>query len=342
MYSKLENFLLNDKSNDELFDYQSQEYKIHKENYDERFDFLYGKKNSKELRQRRSNYDLVGYYDKKEHCIYEADKFFMEKLQESEVIKFNSFSQLDKTILEELKQYLTDYSFSHEEELKRLAIEKYEAKDDSRLFNYKKDVNKDFVNQKEPNIKLIIPAYDSDIAISMYDGNKTTAYLDNPNKIIEEMAKQIIDERGEEFGLELLIYHDKIKYLNDLKENINHEYDEIHDCKNILDAIRYNDAKTINITIQYGENSFTFKYELQELQSSLTSGKLSSSSYNNSYSRVQEFLKDNDKTGYNKDSWRQEFLFSHITSITNGKTELYSKDSLDNNKEVEEDLEIEM
>ena len=65
-------------------------------------------------------------------------------------------------------------------------------------------------------------------------------------------------------------------------------------------------------------------------------------SYNNSYSRVQEFLRDNDKTGYNKDNWRQEFLFSHVTSITNGKTELYSKDSLDNNKEVEEDLEIEM
>lgn len=342
MYSKLENFLLDNKANDELFDYQLQEYKIHKEKYDDRFDLLYGKKNSKELRQRRSNYELVGYYDKKEHCIYEADKFFTEKLQESKVIKFNYFSQLDKKILEELKKYLTDYSFSHEEELKNLAKEKYEARDDSRLFGYKKDVNKDFVNQKESSIELTIPAYDTDIANSMYDGNKTTAYLDNPKKTVEEMAQKILDKRGEEFGLELLIYHDKIEYLNDLKKNTNHEYDDIHVCKNILDAIRYIDAKTVNITIQYGENSYTFKYELHELQSSLSSGKLSSSSYNNSYSRVQEFLRDNDKTGYNKDNWRQEFLFSHVTSITNGKTELYSKDSLDNNKEVEEDLEIEM
>lgn len=342
MYSKLEKFLLDNKTNDELFDYQSQEYKIHKEKYDNRFDLLYSKKNSKELRQRRSNYELVGYYDKIEHCIYDPDKFFTEKLQESEVIKFNNFSQLDEKILEELKNYLTDYSFSHEEELTKLAIKKYDARDDSRIFSYKKDVNKDFVNQKEPSIKLTIPAYSSDIAINMFDGNKTTAYLDNPKKTIEEMAKKILDERGEEFGLELLIYHDKIEYLTDLKDNANHEYDDIHVCKNILDAIKYVDTKTVNITIQYGENSHTFKYELYDLQSALKSGKLSSSSYNNSYSRVQEFLRDNDKTGYNRDNYHHEFLFNHITSITSGKTELYSKDSLDNSKEVEEDLEIEM
>lgn len=48
MYSKLEKFLLDNKSNDELFDYQTQEYKIHKEKYDDRFDLLYSKKNSKE------------------------------------------------------------------------------------------------------------------------------------------------------------------------------------------------------------------------------------------------------------------------------------------------------
>lgn len=342
MYSKLENFLLDNKANDELFDYQLQEYKIHKEKYDDRFDLLYGKKNSKELRQRRSNYELIGYYDKKENCIYEADNLLTEKLQESQVIKFNNFSQLDKEILEELKKYLTDYSFSHEEELKKLAIEKYAARDDSRLFSYKKEVNKNFVNQKDPKINLTIPAYDTDITINMYDGNKTTAYLDNQKKTIEEMAKKILEERGGEFGLELLIYHDKIEYLNNLKKNESHEYDDIHICKNILDAIRYIDAKTVNITIQYGENSYTFKYELHDLRAALANGKVSSSSYNNSYNRVQEFLRDNDKTGYNKNNWNHEFLFNHIISITNGKTELYSKDSLDNNKEAEEDLELEI
>lgn len=90
MYSKLENFLLDNKLNDELFDYQAHEYKVHKEKYDDRFDILYGKQNSRELRQRRSTYDLFGYYDKKDHCIYEANSFLHDKLQESQVIKFNS------------------------------------------------------------------------------------------------------------------------------------------------------------------------------------------------------------------------------------------------------------
>ena len=62
MYSKLENFLLDNKLNDELFDYQAHEYKVHKEKYDDRFDIHYGKQNSRELRQRRSTYDLFGYY----------------------------------------------------------------------------------------------------------------------------------------------------------------------------------------------------------------------------------------------------------------------------------------
>ena len=44
MYSKLENFLLDNKLNDELFDYQAHEYKVHKEKYDDRFDILYGNK----------------------------------------------------------------------------------------------------------------------------------------------------------------------------------------------------------------------------------------------------------------------------------------------------------
>ena len=342
MYSKLENFLLDNKLNDELFDYQAHEYKVHKEKYDDRFDILYGKQNSRELRQRRSTYDLFGYYDKKDHCIYEANSFLHDKLQESQVIKFNSFSQLDKQILEDLKKYLSDYIFSHEKELKKLAMDKYEAKDDSRLFDYKKEVNKYFITQKESDIEISIPAYDSDVAMNMYDGNKTTSYLDNPKNTIEEMAIKIIEKRGEELGLELLIYYDKLEYLKGLTENKNHEHDDIHDCKKILDSIKYVDAKTVNITIHYGENSYTFKYELQALITSLTNGRMSSSSYNNSYGKVNEFLRDNDKTGYNQDKWRNEFLFSHITSITNGKTELYNKDILDNNKEIEEDLEIEI
>ena len=95
MYSKIENFLLDVKANDEVFDYQQKEYKLHKEHYDDRFDLLYIKENDHTLRQNRNYYNLCGYYDNKDHCIYNAENFLTDKIQESDVIKFDRFEILN-------------------------------------------------------------------------------------------------------------------------------------------------------------------------------------------------------------------------------------------------------
>lgn len=338
MYSKIENFLLDVKANDEVFDYQQKEYKLHKEHYDERFDLLYIKENDHTLRQNRNYYNLCGYYDNKDHCIYNAENFLTDKIQESDVIKFDRFENLNQKILDAVKKYINDYCFSHEKELTKLAQEKYEAKDDTRIFEYKKEINKMFITQDNPTADLTISINNYDID---YDNN-IISYLNNPTKAVEEISKKFIERYGQSYGLELLIYHDKVSYLEELKENKDNSYNDIHCCKNILNSIKYVDAKTVNITIQYGENSLTFKYELDDLRSALASGKMETSTYNNGYGIVSDFVKANDPSIANKNQWRCPFSIPTITSITSGRNEIYSKETPNIEKEVEEDLEIEM
>ena len=338
MYSKIENFLLDKKANDEVFDYQQKEYKIHKEHYDNRFDILYIKENCHTLRQNRIYYNLCGYYDNKEHCIYNAENFLTDKIQESAVIKFDRFDNLSQKILDEVKQYINDYCFSHEKDLTKLAQEKYDTKDDTRLFEYKKEMNKLFITQNNPtaDLTILISNYEID-----YDNN-IISYLDNPKKAVEDISKKFIEKYGESYGLELLIYHDKVSYLKELQENKDNAYSDIHSCKKILDSIRYLDAKTVNITIQYGDKSLTFKYELDDLRSALINGKMETSSYTSSYSIVSDFVKANDPNSSDKSQWKCPFSIPSISSITSGKTEIYCKDISIPEKEAEEDLEIEM
>ena len=113
-------------------------------------------------------------------------------------------------------------------------------------------------------------------------------------------------------------------------------------AKKILDSIRYVDAKTVNITIQYGDKSLTFKYELDDLRSALSSGKMETSSYTSSYGIVSDFVKANDPNLADKNQWKCPFSIPTISSITSGKNEIYSKDIPTPEKEAEEDLEIEM
>ena len=338
MYSKIENFLLDVKANDEVFDYQQKEYKLHKEHYDDRFDLLYIKENQNTLRQNRSYYNLCGYYDNKAHCIYNAENFLTDKIQESDVIKFDRFDNLNQKILDEVKQYINDYCFAHEKDLTKLAQEKYDTKDDTRLFEYKKEINKLFITKDNPTADLTISISNYDID---YDNN-IISYLNNPKKAIEEISKRFIERNEKSYGLELLIYHDKVSYLKELQENKDNAYDDIHSCKKILDSIRYVDAKTVNITIQYGDKSLTFKYELDDLRSALSSGKMETSSYTSSYGIVSDFVKANDPNLADKNQWKCPFSIPTISSITSGKNEIYSKDIPTPEKEAEEDLEIEM
>ena len=111
--------------------------------------------------------------------------------------------------------------------------------------------------------------------------------------------------------------------------------------RTVMNSIKDINAKTINITIQYGNKSLTFKYEYNALKRDLTNDSKGSSGYGKAYEEVSHFIKENSHVNLSR--WTEEFNFSNITSITYGKNELYHYDlSLSNDKEAEEDLEIEI
>ena len=77
------------------------------------------------------------------------------------------------------------------------------------------------------------------------------------------------------------------------------------------------------------------------LKRDLTNDSKGSSGYGKAYEEVSKFIKENSQEETSR--WTEEFNFSNITSITYGKNELYHYDlSSSKDKEVEEDLEIEM
>ena len=344
----IERFLLNPDVNDLVFEGNYNHQKIHKEQFDDRFVVIYTKTNYSYLSQ--NDYAVAGYLDTKDRVLYDCTYYLNELLpKEKNLIEKSSFGVLGEKLWNEIQDYIEKYSFANEEKLKDIAIEKYNHLEDYRIDNYKRDVREQFVEEMNPIIKLQKSYSSYEFTnIPEYKGHYIDVeYLNNPQKTVEKYANKIIEtiddyrNNKEELGLELLIFRDKIEYLDIIKENKNNEFKDLYIKRNIYNSIKDIDAKTVNITIQYGDKSLTFKYEYSALKRDLTNDSKGSSGYGKAYEEVSKFIKENSQEETSR--WTEEFNFSNITSITYGKNELYHYDlSSSKDKEVEEDLEIEM
>lgn len=345
----MEKFLLNPDENDKVFKGNYHPRKIHKEKYDDRFVVIY-MKTDKENYLEQNDYEVVGYLDIKDKCIYNHGYNMDEFLPKEEgFLKKSSFGLLNNKMFEEIKNYIEKYSFDNEKKLKEIAIERYNHIDDWRMNHYKKDVREQFILQDNPVINLGESYTDYIITNSDEYRGKTIyiEYLDNPEKTVKKYANKIIEtlddykNNKEELGLELLIYRDKIDYLNQIIVNEDHKFDDLYINKYMYQSIKDLDARTVNITIQYGENTYTFKYDYDVLKRDLLNDDKGSNAWGIAYEKVSDFIKANT----NKEDSRstEEFLFTHVTSITYGKKEVYHHD-LETSKELEpeEDIEIEI
>lgn len=345
----IESFLLNPEENDKVFKGNYHPRKIHKEKYDDRFIIIY-MKTDKENYLEQNDYEVAGYLDIKEKCIYNHSYNMDEFLpKEKGLLERSSFGFLNNKMYEEIKSYIEKYSFDNEEELKEIAIEKYNHVDDWRINNYKKDVREKFIEESDVIIKLNKSYTDYEMTNSDEYRGKTIyiEYLDNPEKTVKKYANMIIEtiddyiNNKEELGLELLIYRDKIDYLNQIILNENHKFDDLYINKSIYQSIKDLDAKTINITIQYGENSHTFKYDYNTLRRDLLNDDKGSNAWGVAYEKVSDFIKAN--TNKKDSRTTEEFLFTHVTSITYGKKEVYHHDlDININHDIEEDVEMEL
>ena len=344
----IEKFLLNPDVNDLVFEGTYNHQKIHKEQFDDRFVVIYTKTNYSYLSQ--NDYEVAGYLDTKDRVLYNCTYYLNELLpKEKNLIERSSFGILGEKLWNEIQDYIEKYSFANEEKLKDIAIEKYNHLEDYRIDSYKREVREQFVEEMNPIIKLQKSYSSYEFTnIPEYKGHYIDVeYLNNPQKTIEKYANKIIEtiddyrNNKEELGLELLIFRDKIAYLDVIKENKDNKFEDLYIKRNIYNSIRDIDAKTVNITIKYGDKSLTFKYEYSALKRDLTNDSKGSSGYGKAYEEVSKFIKENSQEKTSR--WTEEFNFSNITSITYGKNELYHYDlPSSKDKEVEEDLEIEM
>lgn len=333
--SKIEEFLLDEKMNDQVFETSYKNIKLHKEKFDDRFTIIYSKSDNGGFLQ--SSYNIAGYFDKKENVLYDVIFDLQRLIPDDTSISCKSFEKIDNEFINEVKKYIENYSYENQNELKSLTEDKYLQKLDWRINNYKSDVRKIFIKSDDPEIKLNEFYNISLIRNSedFYSKNHIIQYLNHKDNTISKYANIIIDKCKEDLGLSLHLYEDKIKFINIIKKNNNNEFKDLYVNKNIYNAIKDKDMRSVNITIKYGNNEMTFKYDCETLKRDLLNDYRGSSSYGIAYDRVSDFIKNN-KPDLESNRYKQDFDFSNIKSITHGKNELYKNDSLDKNKKSKE------
>ncbi len=340
MNTKFEKFLLDNESNDQLFDKSYiGKLKIHKEKYDDRFVIIYIKHHREDLEQQ--DYTVGGYFDIKEKVLYDCDYWLRDVIPKDSLIEVSSFLDLGTKIYNEIKDYIFNYSFKHSNTLKEIAMEKFNNTEDYIKNSYKKNVRELFIAELNPTIALGKGYYESEVMNrDEYRGkNLYIKYLNNPKKMVEKISKELIERYKESLGLELLIYEYKIDYLNQIQNNESHDFDNLYINKNMYNSIKDIDAKTLNLTIHYGAKNMTFKYDYHTLIRDLLNDDRGSDSWGVAYDKVSDFIKEN--TNNTNSRGTEEFLFSNVTSITYGKKQLYHCDYPYQEIDLEESFDLE-
>lgn len=336
MNNNFKDFLENNGINDCSFETRYDSLKIHKEKYDDRFIILYSKKDSKGLKQ--ADYIVSGYYDTIDKTLYNTGYEIRELIPDNNELSLKSFEKIFEELTEEIDNYISDYVLLNAEEYRDLGKEKYNTLDNWRLAECKSDVEKSIICNDNPVIKMasLGSAYKLRYDSEYYNKNLFAKYLSNPKQLVEEYATKFISESKEELGVNLLIYDDKLRYLETIKKNENDEYAYVYTNKKLIEYLKDLDAKNINITINYNDKEITFKYELSNLLSSLKNAFYKGYDYGASYQKVRDFFSENDikdERGYIEGS----FTFQNITSITYGKKIIYVNDMSKQEKEIEND-----
>ena len=330
----LEKFLLDESLNDQVFNTSYRPIIIHKEKFNDRFIYIYTRDQSNFLSNQ--GYRLSAYLDVKDKVLYDADYYLEKIISEDSILKRTTFNDLEKIIEDDVKNYVDKYSLDHSDILKKLSQEKYDEKDDWRLVNFQRDVRKLFIAEENPKIKLD-RFYNTGKLVNTEDFyNKTilNEYLNDKSSTIKKYGDMIIEDNKEELGLALHLYDEKINYLNRIKANPGNEFKDLYINKKIYDSIKYESAKTLTITIKYNGKEMTFKGEYSHLTNSLLNDERGTYFYGVAYDGVSNFIKENTNS---TNKWKDEFEFSHISSITYGKKELYRNDNIKDKKAIDRD-----
>ena len=336
MNNNFKDFLNDSNANDQVFKTNYNYVKIHKEKYDDRFIIIYSKRESKNLKQ--SDYVVSGYYDSLDKILYNSTYEIDDLIPKDNSMSLNYFEKITDKICKEIDLYMADYVISNAEEFRKLGNEKFKDMENWRKNAATKQVEGCFIENDDSVLKMLNTgsSYKLRYLEEFNNKNLIVNYLNNPKEVVEKYALDFIDEAKESLGADLLVYEFQLEYLDKIRKNYNNEFAHIYTNRNILNALKGIEAKSINITIKYNDNELTFKYDYNRLLSELKNATYKGYEYGSNYKKVREFLEDNNvknENGYKEDS----FVFQNITSITYGKKILYTNDISKQEKEIEND-----
>ncbi len=324
MRNNLENFLIDKNRNNEIFENSvAIKFKIYKEKINDRFDTIYYKREYTGFSQ--ANYNVGGYFDNIDKCLYDASYQLQDMFSVDKKIKMANFSNIERNISNELDKMVESYLNNNKNIIKKDGKKKFDYLNEYDIRRIKSEIDKIYITQSNPTVKLKFDCslYSLNKLKILEDKNIYMAYLDNSEKLVNEIFSELIVKYKEELGFEALTYDYKIKYLGEISRSNNPDYKQLNINRNIYQSLRDLYAKTITINIGYGENNLNFKFDLDNLKRSLSNGERSASGYGLVYNRVSDFIKNNDP---NRDNYSSGFEFSHINFITYGKNEVYNKD----------------
>ena len=139
-------------------------------------------------------------------------------------------------------------------------------------------------------------------------------YLTNKQEFIEETSRDFIVDNMEDILKDLVRSEGKRRVLKTIEEDKEHPYFKIRD---ITDAIKNTNCKTVNITINKDNIEQTFIYDAKSL-----------TYYNSSYLSIYNINRLSDREKFEENYGRNEdFRFSDIVKMTYGKKTIYEDDN---------------
>lgn len=322
--NSLNSFLLNGTEQEMLInlDYLGLR-KIVKEQINDRFYVLYCRQESNNMKQ--NDYEVCGYYDFIDKTLYDL-KYYLDKcIQNDEIIQKKYFLDVEEEITNKVNDYITKYVLENKKDFEILGKEKYFSQKNWSTSD-RWEVIQEFISSKQAKVNFNInySMFNVFYNDNFLESNSILKYLDNCDEYICEISKMLIEKNKEDLGYKLLCYYDKLDYLEKIEKNLNNEFSSIHINKNIYNAIKDIDAKTVNITIKYDNDYISFHFSYDKLKSELLCGNIGCCDFSKSYKVISDFIKERKVS--NRYTY-EDFEFSHIESIKYGKKELYNKNN---------------
>ena len=296
MRNNLEEFLKDNSRNKEIFeDNMRNKYVVYKEEYNHRFDNVYYKRYAEGLSS--NEYSFGGYYDKKEHTLYNPSWNIRNMFMADSKIQIANLSDLDKDIENRLVKRMNNYLQENKNKLKQYGRTKFEYLTEYDIKRINDEVNQEYITQSNPQVELSYKfnIYDIRSLKNYNSGDVYMKYLYDADGLVDLLFNELRDIKKEEIGYSALLFEYKTKYLEKLLKNNEPMYHQININRDIYQSLKEIYARTVNINIVYGENNMTFKYDIDDLRRSLSRGDSSTRTYGVAYSKVAEFIKTNDR-----------------------------------------------